>query len=45
MGERIRLAGRTCTRDTDDPERRVPVVCPDPLTNLERRDQAGKRPP
>jgi hypothetical protein len=45
VGERIRIAGRTCTRDAADPDRRVPVVCPDPLTNLERRDQAAKRQP
>ena len=38
-GERIRIAGKTCTRDTEDFERRLPVVCPDPLTDFEKRDR------
>ena len=38
-GERIRIAGNTCARDSGDPARRVPVVCPDPLTNLEKRER------
>jgi hypothetical protein len=37
-GERFRIAGRTCIRESTDPAREVPVVCPDPLTNLEKKD-------
>src|SRR6185503_9788340 len=37
-GERIRIAGMTCLREGSSPERREPVVCPDPLTNQEKRD-------
>jgi hypothetical protein len=44
-GERIRIAGKTCTRESPDPDRREPVVCPDPLTNLEKRDLARDHPP
>lgn len=43
-GERLRLAGMTCMREGGSPDRAVPVVCPDPLTNLEksyRRDRFG----
>lgn len=40
-GERIRIAGKTCLREGSDPERREPVVCPDPLTNTEKRDLAA----
>jgi hypothetical protein len=40
QGERIRIAGKTCTRESSDPERQIPVVCPDPLTNLEKRERA-----
>ena len=44
VGERIRLAGKTCIReDTRDSARAVPVVCPDPLTNAEKIDP--DRPP
>jgi hypothetical protein len=39
VGERIRIAGRTCLREGGPPERVVPVVCPDPLTNLEKRER------
>jgi hypothetical protein len=45
-GERIRIAGMTCVRESSAPyhvERVEPVVCPDPLTNFERRD--GGAPP
>jgi hypothetical protein len=42
-GERIRIAGKTCVRESDDASRIEPVVCPDPLTNLERRER-GERP-
>lgn len=38
VGERIRVAGMTCVRESSDPERVEPVVCPDPLTNKEKRD-------
>jgi hypothetical protein len=38
-GERFRITGRTCIRESTDPLREVPVVCPDPLTNLEKKDQ------
>jgi hypothetical protein len=38
-GERFRITGRTCIRESTDPAREVPVVCPDPLTNLEKKDQ------
>jgi hypothetical protein len=44
-GERIRIVGKTCTRESSDPERREPVVCPDPLTNLEKLDIARDHPP
>jgi hypothetical protein len=36
VGERIRLAGRSCMREGPDVTRILPVVCPDPLTNAER---------
>jgi hypothetical protein len=39
VGERIRIAGKTCIREGDDPARVEPVVCPDPLTNLERKER------
>lgn len=38
IGERIRVAGKTCMRESSDAERVEPVVCPDPLTNKEKRD-------
>jgi hypothetical protein len=38
-GERFRITGRTCIRESTDPLREVPVVCPDPLTNLEKHDR------
>ena len=44
-GESIRIAGKTCTRESPDPDRREPVVCPDPLTNFEKRDLAREHPP
>lgn len=36
IGEWIRLAGMTCIREGGPVERKVPVVCPDYLTNAER---------
>jgi len=36
LGERLRIAGMTCIRESASEERRLPVVCPDPLTNLEK---------
>ncbi|MEP7119320.1 MAG: hypothetical protein ABJE95_00185 [Byssovorax sp.] len=44
-GESIRIAGKTCTRESPDADRREPVVCPDPLTNREKRDIAREHPP
>lgn len=44
-GERIRIVGKTCTLESPDPERSEPVVCPDPLTNFEKRDIAREHPP
>jgi hypothetical protein len=38
VGERIRIAGKTCVREGPDPARVEPTVCPDPLTNLEKKD-------
>jgi hypothetical protein len=38
VGERMRIAGKTCMRESSDPERVEPVVCPDPLSNKEKRD-------
>jgi hypothetical protein len=43
LGEWIRLAGMTCIREGGPVERKVPVVCPDYLTNVERdRREAAK---
>jgi hypothetical protein len=40
VGERIRIAGKTCMREgSADPARLVPVVCPDPLTAAEELDR------
>ena len=40
IGERIRVAGRTCLLDNKaQPEREKPVVCPDPLTHFEKRER------
>jgi hypothetical protein len=44
-GESLRIAGKTCVRESPDPDRREPVVCPDPLTNFEKRDIAREHPP
>jgi hypothetical protein len=41
-GERMRLAGRTCLRESDRPERRAPVRCPKSLVVAER--EAGPEP-
>jgi hypothetical protein len=44
LGERIRLTGKTCMRESpSDPAREVPVVCPDPLTLLEEDDLEAAR--
>jgi hypothetical protein len=40
-GERIRLAGKTCMREGSDPDRREPMVCPEPLYLQEARDHAA----
>lgn len=42
-GEHIRLTGRTCLREGPDPARVRPVVCPDPLTNLEKYERGEKK--
>jgi hypothetical protein len=42
VGERIRITGMTCLRESDDPDRVQPVVCPDPLTEREKHDR-GER--
>jgi hypothetical protein len=44
-GESLRIVGKTCTRESPDADRREPVVCPDPLTNLEKKDLAREHPP
>ncbi len=41
-GERIRIAGKVCMREGPDPNRVLPVICPDPLTNLEKRERAAR---
>ncbi|APR83374.1 Hypothetical protein A7982_08723 [Minicystis rosea] len=38
IGERIRIAGKTCMRESSVADRVEPTVCPDPLTNREKRD-------
>jgi hypothetical protein len=38
VGESIRIAGKACFRESKDPARVEPVVCPDPLTNKEKTD-------
>ncbi|WP_437928475.1 hypothetical protein WMF37_04265 [Sorangium sp. So ce291] len=41
VGERLRLTGKTCMRESaQTPARAVPVVCPLPLTNMEKADRA-----
>jgi hypothetical protein len=49
VGEHIRIVGRTCIREVDladhdaaADDRRLPVVCPDTLTDLEKRER-GER--
>jgi hypothetical protein len=45
-GERLRLAGSTCMRESDDPVRRMPVRCPSVLLTFdadERRKEAARR--
>jgi hypothetical protein len=40
IGERIRIAGKTCFLDNKaQPERERPVVCPDPLTRFEKQER------
>lgn len=44
VGERIRIAGRTCMLDNKaQPEREKPVVCPDPLTHFEKRERGEEK--
>ncbi|MDC0680689.1 MULTISPECIES: hypothetical protein [Sorangium] len=41
VGERLRLTGKTCLRESaQTPARAVPVVCPLPLVNMEKADRA-----
>jgi hypothetical protein len=43
MGERIRLSGKACVRESpSDPERDVPVVCPGALIAAEQKDTAAR---
>lgn len=42
LGEWIRLAGMTCIREGGPVERKIPVVCPDYLTNAERDRRQAK---
>ncbi|AUX39486.1 hypothetical protein SOCE26_008780 [Sorangium cellulosum] len=40
VGERLRLTGKTCIRESaQTPARAVPVICPLPLTNMEKADR------
>ena len=40
VGERIRIAGKTCFLDNKaQPDREKPVVCPDPLTRFEKQER------
>jgi hypothetical protein len=43
VGERLRVTGMTCMRESDDPNRVQPVVCPDALQEREKRDRAERR--
>jgi hypothetical protein len=44
IGERIRLSGKTCMRESPEGvTREQPVVCPDPLTLLELKDRSARR--
>jgi hypothetical protein len=36
LGERIRIAGMTCTREGETPDRSLPVVCPGSLLRFEK---------
>ncbi|WP_437531627.1 hypothetical protein WME79_03065 [Sorangium sp. So ce726] len=41
VGERLRLTGKTCLRESaQTPARAVPVVCPLPLMTMEKADRA-----
>jgi hypothetical protein len=42
-GERLRLAGKACLRESpSDPLRNVPVICPPPLTAREKADRDAR---
>jgi len=43
VGERLRLAGKTCMREGGGPARETPVRCPDPLTEAEIDFLAAKQ--
>lgn len=36
LGERLHIVGMVCMRESPEPSRVMPVVCPDSLTNLEK---------
>lgn len=36
LGERLHIVGMVCMRESAEPSRVMPVVCPDTLTNLEK---------
>jgi hypothetical protein len=41
-GERLRLVGRTCMRESNDPKRSVPARCPKHIFYAELHDEQGK---
>ncbi|MEZ4295102.1 MAG: hypothetical protein R3B70_08990 [Polyangiaceae bacterium] len=44
VGERIRIAGKTCILENKaQPDREKPVVCPDPLTRFEKRERGEEK--
>lgn len=42
VGERIRVAGKTCIREGGERDRVEPVVCPDPLNDFVKKDRGEK---
>lgn len=44
IGERIRMAGKTCFLDNKaQPDREKPVVCPDPLIRFEQKEREERK--
>ena len=41
-GEKMRLAGKTCLRESTVPDRNVPIRCPKQIFYAERDDRAGE---